>query len=309
MGNSPIFDMSKATPISTPTPLFDMSKATPLNAQPDTGWGLPHTWKEAWARLTQKLPRPAGGGEEEEIAQGAPIAAAGLGAIGTAGMGVEAIAARSLAPLYPIARGILGAAAGKFLGREAGGLVGQPELGGDIGSLAGGAYAAGGGKVPTKGNVLEWFNKPEFKETGAPLPSAEEFYANHGKDIMAAMKQQPEAFGIPEPPKGAPLPSVAQFYEMRGREIMAAMKQQPEAFGFTKGPSGLVPAETAPASSSSQDLITRTRRLVKPGEQPNAEDLKRAGDLTQAPLGRLKLLADWGDELAKNEINRRLKNQ
>jgi hypothetical protein len=308
MGNSPIFDMSKATPISAPTPLFDMSKATPLDAQPDTGWGLPHSWKEVWSRLTQKLPRPPGGGEEEEIAQGAPIAATGLGLIGTAGMGVEAIAARSLAPLYPLARGILGAIGGGVIGKEVGGLVGQPGLGGDLGALVGGVYTGSGGKVPSKADVMEFFNRPQFQETGAPLPSADEFYANHGKDIMAAMKQQPEAFGIPEPPKGAPLPSVAKFYEMRGREIMAAMKQQPEAFGFTKGPSGLVPAEPTPAGSS-QDLITRTRKLVQPGQTPSAEDLKRAGDLTQAPLGRLKLLADWGDELAKNEINRRLRNQ
>jgi hypothetical protein len=276
---------------------------------PQSKWGLPSSWKEAWARLSRPLPSPIGGSEERETAEGAPVAATALGALGTAGMGVEAIAARSLAPLYPLARGILGAVAGKFIGKEAGGMVGQPELGGNIGALAGGVYGAGGGKMPAKGDVMDFFNKPEFQETGAPLPSAEEFYANHGKDIMAAMKQQPEAFGIPEPPAGAPLPSVAKFYEMRGREIMAAMKQQPEAFGFTKGANGglEVPSEETP-SGSSQDLITRTKKIVQPGEQPTAEDLKRAGDLTQAPLGRLKILADWGDKLAQNEINRRLKN-
>jgi hypothetical protein len=76
-------------------------------------WSLPTSWKDVWSRLSQKLPAPIGGSEERETAEGAPIAAQGLTAIGTAGLGVEAIAARSLAPLYPIARGILGAWAGK----------------------------------------------------------------------------------------------------------------------------------------------------------------------------------------------------
>ena len=63
------------------------------------------------------------------------------------------------------------------------------------------------------------------------------------------------------------------------------------------------------ARSSPDDLISRTRALVKPGEQPTPEDLKRAGDLTQAPLSRLRELAKFDDVLAKNEINRRLRNQ
>jgi flagellar biosynthesis GTPase FlhF len=58
-----------------------------------------------------------------------------------------------------------------------------------------------------------------------------------------------------------------------------------------------------------QDLITRTKKLVIPGEKPTPEDLKRAGDMTQTPLPTLKILAKNGDELAKNEINRRLRNE
>jgi hypothetical protein len=56
-----------------------------------------------------------------------------------------------------------------------------------------------------------------------------------------------------------------------------------------------------------QDLITRTKKLVIPGERPSPEDLKRAGDFTQVPLPTLKALAANGDELAKNEINRRVR--
>jgi hypothetical protein len=58
-----------------------------------------------------------------------------------------------------------------------------------------------------------------------------------------------------------------------------------------------------------QDLITRTKKLVIPGEKPTAEDLKRAGDMTQFQLPKLKALAAHGDELAKNEINRRSRNE
>lgn len=58
---------------------------------------------------------------------------------------------------------------------------------------------------------------------------------------------------------------------------------------------------------TSQDLVSRTKKLVQPGAPVTVEDLKRAGDLTQVPLEKLKQLASWGDELAKNEIVRRLR--
>jgi len=68
-----------------------------------------------------------------------------------------------------------------------------------------------------------------------------------------------------------------------------------------------VSVESAPAESELNDIISRTRRLVKPGEMPSEADIKRAGDLTQAPLSKLKALAKFGDKLAQNELNRRLK--
>lgn len=55
-----------------------------------------------------------------------------------------------------------------------------------------------------------------------------------------------------------------------------------------------------------QDLISRMRPLVIPGEQPTAAQLKRAGDLTQAPAQTLRTLANFGDKLAENELKRRL---
>ena len=66
-----------------------------------------------------------------------------------------------------------------------------------------------------------------------------------------------------------------------------------------------LPAETV--QGEGQDLISRMRRVAIPGEEPGPEDLKRAGDFTQAPLSKLQRLAKFGDKLAQNEINRRLK--
>jgi hypothetical protein len=67
-----------------------------------------------------------------------------------------------------------------------------------------------------------------------------------------------------------------------------------------------IPGINAPVG---QDLISRTRRISISGEEPTTADLRRAGDLTQAPLQRLRSLAKFGDRLAQIEINRRLKNE
>ena len=66
-------------------------------------------------------------------------------------------------------------------------------------------------------------------------------------------------------------------------------------------------AEGLGTEGSPQDLITRTKPLVRPGEAPTAAELKRAGDLTQVPLAQLKILAKFGDKLAQNELVRRLR--
>jgi hypothetical protein len=73
-------------------------------------------------------------------------------------------------------------------------------------------------------------------------------------------------------------------------------------------PFGPVAAPTSPMTSTPQDLISRTKKIITPGQSLSPEDLKRAGDFTQVPLARLKLLSSWGDSLAQNEITRRLRN-
>jgi hypothetical protein len=93
---------------------------------------------------------------------------------------------------------------------------------------------------------------------------------------------------LPAVPQGSPTPfPVVEQAPRRG----AAMAQPPE-------PSVVTPEEA-------QDLISRNKRLVKPGEKPTAADLKRAGDYTQIATDQLKRLAQFGDEIARNELVRR----
>jgi hypothetical protein len=66
------------------------------------------------------------------------------------------------------------------------------------------------------------------------------------------------------------------------------------------------PIENETPFGMTKDLISRTLKLSVSGEQPTAEDLKRAGDLTQVPIENLKALAKWGDRLAQIELRRRL---
>lgn len=75
---------------------------------------------------------------------------------------------------------------------------------------------------------------------------------------------------------------------------------------FTKPANGAL-SEVSGESGSTSDLITRNRKISIAGEEPSPSDLKRAGDLTQAPLSRLRALAKFDDKLAQSELRRRLK--
>jgi predicted ABC-type ATPase len=126
-----------------------------------------------WQKLNAPLPRPAGGGEEEEIRTGAPIAAATLGTVGMAGAPIEAIATRSVEPLIPLVRGAIGAAGGGWIGREAGRLIGLEGLGGELGGLVGGLYGVGGGKIPTSRLGLLEMLEGRAARPGPTIPTLE----------------------------------------------------------------------------------------------------------------------------------------
>jgi hypothetical protein len=200
--------------------------------------------------------------------------------------------------------------------RVAGGLAGSP--------LGTGGTIVGGMAGPSLADAF-LPDHPGLPGTGAPLPSADEFYANRGADFMRRGREQsaldraalrnaakPDPFrgmtstADPDLPRGSvsTSPGSAQSAFTSGVPAQIVLKGSAQSAFDPRS------AEFDPdmPQGSSGDLISRTRKITIPGEEPTAMDLKRAGDLTQAPLERLKTLAKFGDKLAQNELNRRLKN-
>lgn len=60
----------------------------------------------------------------------------------------EALAARSIAPLMPLITSYLGAKFGYHVGKDVGGLIGEPEAGGTVGATLGGLVGGVTGKTP-----------------------------------------------------------------------------------------------------------------------------------------------------------------
>ena len=174
-------------------------------------------------------------------------------------------------------------------GAKAVGKVGGGLAGGAIGSSVGHEYlgAAAGYKMGPE--VLDRVF-PEPKSAAEARVQAE-IYQQKAEDLMKRGKEQ-EAL------------DTKMAREQMAQKRQAALEAKTQA--SQKAKEFLVNTE---AEGNKQDLITRTKKLVKPGEEPTSEDLKRAGDMTQVPLARLKTLASFGDKLAQNELNRRLRNQ
>lgn len=109
-------------------------------------------------------------------------------------------------------------------------------------------------------------------------------------------------------------PTVAKAVPIRQSPNFNAAAYKAGQTGLPAGnptPFALSAPQNLPLSTlanPADDLISRTQRLVIPDEMPTVADIKRAGDLTQAPVARLRQLAKFGDRLAQNELNRRLKN-
>jgi hypothetical protein len=233
-------------------------------------------------------------------------------ALGTGGTSLaEGIAANGLrAGLAPVVKGIGGSIAGKFIGREAGGMIGHPEAGATIGGLAGGLYGLGGGKIPMNHGELSELLEPPPKlpqgwtgeETaaptvgiGSPSPTYQDYATNRGTEISRAMKQQPAAFGIgspePESQVGAPLPSYEDYAANRGKEIMSARRQQPDAF---EEPTGVGAPTVAKPSRSTGVAIVPEPRLQFAGETPNY--------MASVPRPRLERLALSGKPGAATQL-------
>ena len=144
------------------------------------------------------------------------------------------------------------------------------------------------------------------QEASRAAKEAQDARDQHAQDLMNRQKQQ-DALDAQHAQSLAALEKARQTElsaQGRFRQQGEIPQGNPTPFGASASPS-----EAAPMTGSPQDLISRTKKLVVPGEAPSAEDLKRAGDFTQVPLARLKLLSSWGDKLAQNEIIRRQRNQ
>jgi len=237
-----------------------------------------------WRGMNRQLPRTPGS-DEEAIREGSGPAVTGLSTIGMAGMPIEAIATRSLAPLMPLVRGAVGATAGASLGGygggEIGGIFGEREtghrIGATIGGAAGGFYGGIGGKVPTRLSILKSLLPAE--EAAAVSEAAVPERLSPIKRAPEEIYQRPIA-PAPGAGKGA-APS-----EMHPDELAAIRKEagnpemSPEdAHRFRINKTASAAASTKPAN----DL----GGIPRAGEEPDR--LQPVGEKARAPRGYFNL--------------------
>jgi hypothetical protein len=209
-----------------------------------------------------------------------------LGAMGPIG-GIARKGA--LGYLGSLGRGLVRTAAGSYLGGKAGEGVGDAfgEGGAQTGKMVG-SFAGGLGA-----NLIPNSTYAKLPILGRFALGDEEFAAQ--KAAQKAIQREADIkAGLRDPVAQAVREKRADWLDTRANPLTVRPSQ-------SLAPGGSL-------SSRPDDLISRTRQITIPGEEPTTMDLKRAGDLTQAPLDKLKTLAKFGDKLAQNELNRRLKN-
>lgn len=184
-----------------------------------------------------------------------------------------------------------GSEVGKYVGRGLGGMLGGKgaEIGSEVGQYAGGiagpfvpnsTYA----RLPMGLGHLVLGNEDYAEATAARKVAQRE------ADISAGIRKTPDEI---------------DRAKMQGIPVSRLPNRISSVTSNTSGlPGGLGPE----GSSSGQDLITRMNKIYIPGDTPTEDDLKRAGDYTQAPIERLRTLAGMNDKLAQKELGRRLKN-
>lgn len=202
--------------------------------------------------------------------------------------------------LLKFGRSLIGGAAGAYGGQKIGGSVGGMfgetgrKVGEGLGAVGGGLY---GGSLATG-----------LEREPATMNQALAGQPGRIKAMPFGIQRAMPEWMVPGPSEEA----LATAQSRAQQEQIGSFMNRgytPQKIGSGSGSIIDIGDGSPEQSGSPNDLISRTRALVHPGEQPGPEDLKRAGDLTQAPLKRLQDLAKFGDELAKNEINRRLRNQ
>jgi len=178
----------------------------------------------------------------------------------------EAALTSGIKPLVPVAKSIGGAIAGKYLGREVGGLVRHPEIGSTVGEVAGGLYGLVGGKMPTRASLLSLISEaPEEAEMARPgsVPAGK-------PDPFGGMTSTREPIGnaqlpkVSEPTPQQPLPRLIE-------KVEASAKGKP----ITRLPIG--PELNSPLTPESVPLA-KVRSAAERGDPRAGAELQRRGE-------------------------------
>jgi hypothetical protein len=241
--------------------------------------------QRGWKGLTTPLPRTPGS-DEEAVREGSGPALTGLSTVGMAGVPIEAIAARSLAPFAPVVKGMVGAAAGRWLGSQAGSAVGQGELGGTLGGLAGGMYGAAGGKIPTNAAELEGvLQSPEAKQEAAEVAATKDQLAKEAlQRRVAASNARANAVQPLAPVQGPPSPTPEQLAQGQGVKLTDLAGERPSGVTVVPTPRPLFQGENPNYMPSVPRGTLQDLALAgKPGAAKQIQQL--GGQILFAPPG------------------------
>jgi hypothetical protein len=284
------------------------------------------------------------GSDEEAVREGSEPAVEGLSTVGLAGIPIEAAATQSLRPFLPAIRGVIGGAAGHYLGREAGGMLGPTgaHVGGMVGGLAGGLYGAGGGEVPTsRERLAEMLSGEQEPPIGSPDNPA--FHSKLPARLPASLRGDPftPATAKPDlapinagaktgvavlPEPRAPFEGETPNYMAsvpRGKLTRLAIQGKPGAGTQLQqlGQPILYAPKGAGIESPSMDALRQSLRIAPPDAMnlSEGENLgpglgtehtiqkggQRVGSVTVEPKGNGALHVHWlGGDLAENGVTR-----
>lgn len=139
----------------------------------------------------------------------------------------EALAARSIAPLMPLITSYLGAKFGYHVGKDVGGLIGEPEVGGTVGATLGGLVGGVTGKTPgfsVRKLLLNLLKGGEEGETAAAATVQGAAPAATAAPAAIAPAATPSIVSTPEPTPEA-LHRFSNSEEIRKQILQLAGRQ------------------------------------------------------------------------------------
>jgi hypothetical protein len=126
-------------------------------------------------------------------------------------------------------------------------------------------------------------------------------HADHAKNLKSIETERQKELGNEQKLRDIFAKSLKKGSSSQSEQPAAAPKAE-------EAPKAAPEKEPVESGKKPQDLVRRPKRIVVPGEEPTPEELKTAGDYTQTPIERLRLLDKMGDRVAHWEIVRRQKN-